>query len=61
MNDIDLTVNEIKTLGGDAIAILCDVTNYENLETSIQKAFNQFGHIDIIVINAGTDCEKIAS
>ena len=42
LNDINLTVNEIKTLGGDAVAILCDVTNYENLETTIQKAFNQF-------------------
>ncbi|MDS0526498.1 SDR family oxidoreductase [Clostridium sp. SHJSY1] len=59
LTDIDLTVNEIKNLGGDATAILCDVTNYKNLEITIQKAFNQFGHIDILVINAGTDCEKL--
>jgi 3-oxoacyl-[acyl-carrier protein] reductase len=60
LNDIELTANEIKTLGGDAIAILCDVTNYENLEIAIQKAFNKFGRIDILVINAGTDCEKLS-
>lgn len=59
LNDIDLTVNEIKALGGDAISILCDVTNYENLEITMQKAFQQFGRIDILVINAGTDCEKV--
>lgn len=57
--DIDLTVNEITASGGNAQALLCDVTNYGNLETTIQKAFQQFGHIDIVVINAGTDCEKL--
>lgn len=59
MNDLDLTVNEIKTLGGDAISIPCDVTNYENLEITMQKAFNHFGHINILVINAGTDCNEL--
>ncbi len=59
LNDIELTAREIKTLGGDAIAISCDVINYEELEIVMQKTFNQFGRIDIIVINAGTDCEKL--
>lgn len=58
LNDIDLTVNEIKTSDGDAIAVSCDVTDYKSLEMTMQKAFKKFGHIDILVINAGTDCEK---
>lgn len=58
-NDIELTVKEIKTLGGDAMAISCDVSNYESLEITMQKAFKQFGRMDILVINAGTDCEKL--
>ena len=58
LTDIDLTVEEIKASGGEAIAIQCDVTIYEDLMTSMQYAFDLYGHIDILVINAGTDCEK---
>ncbi len=60
LNDIDLTVNKIRASGGDAIAVSGDVTDYKSLEIAMQKAFKQFGHIDIIVVNAGTDCEKLS-
>lgn len=59
LNDIKLTVNEIKNSGGDAIAISCDVTNYEKLKEAVQNTFKQYGRIDLVIVNAGTDCEKL--
>ncbi len=57
--DIESTVNQIKKLGDDAIAIPCDVTNYENLRAAMQKVFERYGRIDLVIVNAGTDCEKL--
>jgi 3-oxoacyl-[acyl-carrier protein] reductase len=57
--DIESTVNQITSSGGDAIAISCDVTDYENLKVAMQKAFEHYGRIDLVIVNAGTDCEKL--
>lgn len=57
-NKIESTADEIRNLGGDAIAISCDVTDYKKLCTAMETVFEQYGHIDLVVVNAGTDCEK---
>lgn len=57
--EVELTANQIKESGGDAIPISCDVTNYENLEAAMKKTFERYGRIDLVVVNAGTDCEKL--
>ena len=59
LSDIVSTVNEIKESGGDAMAISCDVTNYENVKEVMQKAYERYGRIDLILVNAGTDTEKL--
>lgn len=59
LSDIALTVNEIKNSGGNAIPISCDVTNYENMKEAMKKAFERYGRIDLVIVNAGTDCEKL--
>ena len=58
--EIELTVNQIKESGGNAIPISCDVTNYENMKAAMKKAFEQYGRIDLVIVNAGTDCEKLS-
>lgn len=57
--EVELTANQIKESGGYAIPISCDVTNYENLEAAMKKVFELYGRIDLVVVNAGTDCEKL--
>ena len=58
--EIELTVNQIKESGGNALPISCDVTNYENMKAAMKKAFEQYGRIDLVIVNAGTDCEKLS-
>ena len=59
LSDIVSTVNEIKESGGDAMAISCDVTNCENVKEAMQKAYERYGGIDLVLVNAGTDTEKL--
>ncbi|HID06431.1 MAG TPA: SDR family NAD(P)-dependent oxidoreductase, partial [Armatimonadetes bacterium] len=52
--DIDLetaqqTAQEIKQLGGDAIAVQADVTKAEDVSRAVEATVNHFGRIDICV------------
>lgn len=49
-----LLVDKIENEGGHALAVVCDVSRYEDLESTVQAALKQFGSIDILVNNAGT-------
>ncbi|MDM8010928.1 MAG: SDR family NAD(P)-dependent oxidoreductase [Parasphingorhabdus sp.] len=44
---------EIIERGGEAVAVACDVTSLEDLDTTVAKAMESFGRIDILVNNAG--------
>ncbi|MEO5802011.1 MAG: SDR family oxidoreductase [Verrucomicrobiota bacterium] len=44
---------EIKSEGGDALAITCDVSSEKQVRDSIQKTVKHFGSLDIVVNNAG--------
>lgn len=46
------TVQEIKDLGGQAEAILCDVAKEGDVDHLIQATMKRFGRIDILVNNA---------
>lgn len=46
-------VEEIKALGGKAVAVAGDVTDLEAVKAMVCKAEETFGHIDILVNNAG--------
>jgi len=46
-------INEIEKLGVKAIAIQCDISNYNDVEKMIKKYIDEFGSIDILVNNAG--------
>lgn len=38
---------------GESIAIPCDVTEWEQVESAIQSALSEFGRIDVVFANAG--------
>ncbi|GAA6037208.1 hypothetical protein JCM8097_008621 [Rhodosporidiobolus ruineniae] len=44
---------EIKAAGGEATAIKCDVTKWEDQVKMFRHGVNTFGHIDVVVANAG--------
>ncbi|MEO7532145.1 MAG: SDR family oxidoreductase [Sediminibacterium sp.] len=49
----EAVVNEIKSKGGNAIAIQADVSNEEQVQAMFREMCKQFGTIDILVNNAG--------
>lgn len=51
--ECQLVVDEIKKLGGEAIAVKCDVSKKEEVEAMMAKTVETFGKIDIMVNNAG--------
>jgi NAD(P)-dependent dehydrogenase (short-subunit alcohol dehydrogenase family) len=47
------TVKEIRQMGGEAIFVLCDVSNESQVEAMTAKAVAEFGNIDFAFNNAG--------
>jgi len=45
--------DEIRNAGGDAISVVVDVTNRDQIESALAKAEEAFGRVDILVNNAG--------
>ncbi len=48
-----LVVDEIKKQGGEAIALKCDVSKKEEVNSLIKKTVDKWGKIDILINNAG--------
>lgn len=53
MDSANEVVEEIKKLGGEAIAIRADVSNSEEVQNLVSETVKQFGKINILVNNAG--------
>ena len=51
--DLEVVAQEIRALGGKALAIPTDITVAEQVNGMVQKALEEFGRIDILVNNAG--------
>ena len=51
-------VREIKAMGRDAISVVADVTDVEQVKEMVDKTVAHFGKIDILVNNAGTKAGK---
>lgn len=45
--------NDINTSGGEALAVACDVSDYNQVNSMIAQTIMKFGKIDIVVNNAG--------
>ncbi len=53
LEDCEKVVDEIKSSGGQAIAVKCDVTKKQEIEKMVKEALDKFEKIDILVNNAG--------
>lgn len=52
------TVNQIEELGGQALAVKCDVTSEEDINNLVDIVTQKFGKVDIMVNNAGIGMPK---
>ena len=50
---IEKTVSKIKELSGNAIGYVADVTDSKSIDDAVNKAYNDFGSLDIMVHVAG--------
>ncbi|MDA1127399.1 MAG: SDR family NAD(P)-dependent oxidoreductase [Chloroflexi bacterium] len=55
---INETAQRIAEAGGEALPVPCDVTDSEDLRRLAERTLKHFGRIDIVVSNAGVDCES---
>ncbi|MBZ5752956.1 beta-ketoacyl-ACP reductase [Metabacillus rhizolycopersici] len=53
------TVQAIQSIGGEAIAIGCNVSDIEQVDAAVEKVANEFGKIDILVNNAGVTRDNL--
>ncbi len=49
---------QIRAMGRQSLAIACDVTNKVSVDAMVQNAMDAFGHIDILINNAGMNIRK---
>ncbi len=54
-------VGQIHKIGVKALAIQADVRNREQVETMIERTFDEFGKIDVLVNNAGNNIDILLS
>lgn len=53
LSDVETVASQIKDNGGEAIAIVCDVTCADSREALVQQALKAFGKVTHLVNNAG--------
>ena len=51
----EAAAEQIRSLGGDAIFVPCDVSQKAQVDALVQATLRQFGRIDIVVNNAGVN------
>ncbi|MFC7009478.1 SDR family NAD(P)-dependent oxidoreductase [Halalkalicoccus salilacus] len=54
-DDLDETVGRIESAGGEAIACTMDVTDAESVAAAFDRTEAEFGPVDVLVNNAGTN------
>ena len=58
-SEINAVVQSIKDDGGEAAAVVCDMTDSAQVQALCSAAHSTFGSIDILVVNAGMASESI--
>ena len=53
-------VEEIKSMGRQALAIQCDIARYAEAEAVVKAAVETFGRVDILVNNAGMNWDGVS-
>lgn len=51
--EISLTVDEIVAAGGQAVPLLADITDENQMSAALRQLVDRFGRLDVVVANAG--------
>lgn len=57
--DADDLETQLKLNGCNAVALHADVSDQAQVDTMVARAITMFGHIDVLINNAGTDVYKL--
>jgi len=57
--EIEKTAEKIRSRGGRAIAVACDVMKGEQVQKMTDAVWREFGRVDILVNNAGGGCPAV--
>src|SRR5581483_788737 len=52
LSDVESVAGEIAALGGDALAVRCDVSRRVEVDAAVTATLERFGQIDVLVNNA---------
>ncbi len=52
--ELDAVAGEVEALGSKALALPCDISDYDACNDIVHEAVSAFGRIDVLVNNAGT-------
>ena len=55
---LQAVVDEIHALGGEAIAVSCDLADADAIENSLKRIYRHFTSVDVLISNAGVFLEK---
>lgn len=55
----DALVAEIIKIGGEAFAVQADVSRADEVEKMMQAVYDRFGHLDVLIHNAGIAQQKL--
>lgn len=53
--ELKATAEELRALGGRAIAVTCDVVSADDRKRLVERALAEYGRVDILVNNAGIE------
>lgn len=53
--DVEDSVREIQSAGGDGMFVRCDVSKPEDVKGAVEKAVGAYGRLDVVVANAGVN------
>jgi 3-oxoacyl-[acyl-carrier protein] reductase len=58
-DEAESVVQQIKEMGCQALAVQADVSSFSDAEAMVQKVYEEFGHLDIMVCNAGVTWDGV--
>lgn len=53
LHKLEEVVEELEELGASGLAVQCDVTEEDQVESAVQEVVSEFGRLDIAIANAG--------
>ncbi len=57
-DELEETIEEIREAGGEAIPVVADISEVEEMQDAIRKVVDEWGRLDIVFANAGFGAQR---